>query len=227
MDLREMLPASWRNILADEFTKPYMADLQTFLEDEYKNETIYPPQDEIFTAFNLSGYDDVKVLLFGQDPYHGPGEAHGLSFSVKPGIKIPPSLRNIYKELATDVDATIPNNGFLKPWAEQGVMMLNAVLTVRHKKANSHQKKGWEKFTDAVIRALSARQDPMVILLWGSKAKKKAKLVDAARHHVISGTHPSPLSARNGWWGSKPFSKTNAKLEEWGKKPIDWQIPNR
>lgn len=225
MNLRKMLPESWRDILAAEFDKPYMDELQSFLDDEYKNQTIYPPQDEIFTAFDLSGYADVKVLLFGQDPYHGPGEAHGLSFSVKPGIRIPPSLRNIYKEMASDVGAAVPNNGFLRPWAEQGVMMLNAVLTVRHKSPNSHQKHGWEKFTDAVIKALSAREDPLVVILWGGKAKKKERLVDTSRHFVIKGAHPSPLSARNGFFGSKPFSKVNAKLEEWGKQPIDWQIP--
>jgi len=168
----------------------------------------------------------VRVLLFGQDPYHGPGEAHGLSFSVKPGIRTPPSLRNIYKELASDIGYEVPNNGYLVPWAEQGVMMLNAVLTVRHKSPNSHQKHGWEKFTDAVLRALSARQDPMVVILWGGKAKKKLKFIDADKHHVIVSAHPSPLSARNGFFGSQPFSKTNAALEEMGKPPINWQIPN-
>lgn len=226
MNLREMLPESWRVTLAEEFEKPYMADLQKFLDDEYASQTVYPPIKEVFTAFSHSSLDDVRVLVFGQDPYHGPGEAHGLSFSVKPGIKVPPSLRNMYKELGTDLNCTKPNNGYLMPWAEQGVMMLNAVLTVRHKSPNSHQKHGWEKFTDAVIKKISAREDPVVFILWGGKAKKKLKLVDATRHHVITGAHPSPLSARYGYFGSKPFSQVNTRLTEWGKTPIDWQIPN-
>ncbi|MFT5684542.1 MAG: uracil-DNA glycosylase [Myxococcota bacterium] len=226
MNLRNMLPESWRDILAEEFDKPYMADLQKFLDDEYASQTVYPPVSEIFTAFEQSTYEDVRVLVFGQDPYHGPGEAHGLSFSVKPGIRVPPSLRNMYKELGTDLGGTKPNNGYLLPWAKQGVMMLNAVLTVRHKSPNSHQKHGWEKFTDAVIKKISERPEPVVFILWGGKAKKKLKLVDATRHHVITGTHPSPLSARNGFFGSKPFSKVNSKLVEWGKPAIDWQIPD-
>lgn len=226
MNLSALLPESWRPHLAAEFEKPYMADLQKFLDDEYASQTIYPPINEVFSAFSLTSFEDVRVLVFGQDPYHGPGEAHGLSFSVKPGIKVPPSLRNMYKELGTDVGCTRPNNGYLVPWAQQGVMMLNAVLTVRHKSPNSHQKHGWEKFTDAVIKAISAREEPVVFVLWGGKAKKKLKLVDATRHHVITSAHPSPLSARYGFFGSKPFSKTNAKLTEWGKPTINWQIPN-
>ena len=224
MNLREMVPASWQGVLAAEFDKPYFSQLEEFLTAEYANEMIYPPQEEIFSALELVGYDDVKVLLFGQDPYHGPGEAHGLSFSVKPGIKIPPSLRNIYKELNTDLGLAKPTTGYLVPWAEQGVMMLNAVLTVRHKSPNSHQKNGWEKFTDAIIKALARRDDPMVVLLWGGKAKKKAKYIDEDKHHVIKSAHPSPLSARNGFFGSKPFSKINTQLETWGKAPIDWAL---
>ena len=226
MNLRDLLPESWRPHLAAEFDKPYMADLQKFLDDEYANQTVYPPLKEVFTAFELTSYEGVRVLVFGQDPYHGPGEAHGLSFSVKPGIKVPPSLRNMYKELGTDLGCTKPNNGYLVPWAQQGVMMLNAVLTVRHKSPNSHQKHGWEKFTDAVIKTISAREEPVVFILWGGKAKKKLKLVDATRHHVITGAHPSPLSARYGFFGSKPFSQVNTKLSEWGRPEISWQIPD-
>jgi len=226
MNLRDLLPESWRPILAEEFEKPYMVDLQNFLDAEYANQTVYPPIKEVFTAFSLTSYQGVRVLVFGQDPYHGPGEAHGLSFSVKPGIRVPPSLRNMYKELGTDLGHSKPNNGYLVPWAEQGVMMLNAVLTVRHKSPNSHQKHGWEKFTDAVIKKISARPEPLVFILWGGKAKKKLKLVDATRHHVITGAHPSPLSARYGFFGSKPYSKVNEKLAEWGKPEINWQIPN-
>ena len=226
MHLREMLPESWQAVLAAEFDKPYMVALQRFLEAEYESQTIYPPLPEIFTAFQQSSYEAVRVLVFGQDPYHGPGEAHGMSFSVKPGIKVPPSLRNMYKELGTDLDCTKPNNGYLLPWAEQGVMMLNAVLTVRHKSPNSHQKQGWETFTDAVIKTISSRDEPVVFVLWGAKAKKKLKLVDTERHHVITSAHPSPLSARHGFFGSKPFSQVNTTLAQWGKAPIDWQIPN-
>lgn len=224
MKLQEMVPASWREKLSTELSKPYIGQLESYLSTEYANETVYPPQAEIFSAFEMVGYDDVRVLLFGQDPYHGPGEAHGLSFSVKPGIAIPPSLRNIYKEMQSDVGITPPKSGYLAPWASQGVMMLNAVLTVRHKSPNSHQKQGWEKFTDAVLRVLNERTDPMVVILWGGKAQAKAKLINQDRHFVLTGAHPSPLSAHNGFFGSKPFSAINAKLQEWGKPPIDWQI---
>jgi uracil-DNA glycosylase len=226
MNLREMMPESWREVLSAELSKPYVSELQNFLDQQYADETVYPPQDEIFSAFSLTPFDQVKVLVIGQDPYHGPGEAHGLSFSVKPGIKVPPSLRNIYKELVTDVGFTKPNNGYLVPWADQGVMMLNAVLTVRHKSANSHQKHGWEKLTTAAVKALGQRTEPLIVLLWGGKAKKNDRYIDKSRHHVIMSTHPSPLSARNGFFGSKPFSQINAKLAEWGKPQIDWQIPN-
>jgi len=226
MILREMLPESWQAVLAEEFDKPYMTALQSFLRAEYASQTIYPPLSEVFTAFQQSNYEGVRVLVFGQDPYHGPGEAHGMSFSVKPGIRVPPSLRNMYKELGADLSCTKPNNGYLLPWARQGVMMLNAVLTVRHKSPNSHQKQGWEMFTDAVIKTISARDEPVVFILWGSKAKKKLKLIDAERHHVIISAHPSPLSAHRGFFGSKPFSRVNTQLAAWGKAPIDWQIPN-
>lgn len=227
MNLSEMMPASWRSVLSQELKKPYIAELEQFLDNEYANETVYPPQNEIFSAFELCPFDDVKVLVIGQDPYHGPGEAHGLSFSVKPGIKVPPSLRNIYKELATDIPGwTKPNNGYLLPWAQQGVMMLNAVLTVRHKSPNSHQKHGWEKLTRAAVKALGQRDKSLVVVLWGGKAKQNEKYINTDRHFVIKSAHPSPLSARNGFFNSKPFSQINAKLEEWGQDPIDWQIPN-
>ena len=227
MNLRERLPESWQAHMAAEFDKPYMATLQRFLDEEYKTQTVYPPLDEVFTALSLTAYEDVRVLVFGQDPYHGPGEAHGLSFSVKLGIKTPPSLRNIYKELGTDLGCAKPNNGYLVPWAEQGVLMLNAVLTVRHKSPNSHQKNGWEDFTDAVIERISARSEPLVFILWGGKAKKKLKLIDTSRHRVITSAHPSPLSARHGFFGSKPFSQVNSQLTAWGQPPINWQIPDR
>lgn len=204
-----------------------MAELQVFLSEEYQSQTIYPPLSEVFTAFALTAYQDVRVLVFGQDPYHGPGEAHGLSFSVKPGVKTPPSLRNIYKELGSDVGCTKPNNGYLVPWAQQGVMLLNAVLTVRHKSPNSHHKRGWETFTDAVIRTISARPEPLVFVLWGGKAKKKRRLIDTTRHHVITSAHPSPLSAYRGFFGSKPFSQINRQLAQWGQPAINWQIPDR
>lgn len=227
MNLRDRLSGSWQPHLGGEFDKPYMADLEMFLDDEYRNQIVYPPLEEIFTAFSQTAYEDVQVLVFGQDPYHGPGEAHGLSFSVKPGIKTPPSLRNIFKELGADLGCTKPNNGNLVPWATQGVMMLNAVLTVRHKQPNSHQKQGWEKFTDAVIRTVSARPEPLVFILWGGKAKKKLKLIDTTRHHVITSAHPSPLSAYRGFFGSKPFSEINRQLADWGRPAINWQIPDR
>jgi len=219
------LPASWRTVLQDELEKPYFAKLQQFVEEERSTQTIYPPADEVFTALKLTPYDSVRVFLLGQDPYHGEGQAHGLCFSVKPGIKPPPSLVNIYKELQSDTGATIPEHGYLTHWAEQGVLMLNAVLTVRQATPNSHKSKGWEKFTDAVIRHVNAKPDPVVFLLWGGYARKKTKLIDADRHVVIESAHPSPLSARNGFFGSQPFSKINTALQEAGHDAIDWQIP--
>jgi len=226
MDLKALLPEDWRDALAAEFDKPYFADLEAFLAEEFETQTIYPPRDEIFAAFHHAPYADVKLLLLGQDPYHGPGQAHGLSFSVKPGVKAPPSLRNIFKELKSDLGHDVPNNGDLSPWAAQGVLLLNAVLTVRHKTAASHKKSGWMKFTDAVIKKLNEREDPVIFLLWGGFAKKKAKFIKNDHHVVIQGTHPSPLSARNGFFGSAPFSTINGALEELGKEPIDWKLPN-
>jgi uracil-DNA glycosylase len=226
MNLQEMIDPTWSAVLSAEWDKPYIAQLESFLTEEYASGAVYPPTEEIFSTFSLTPFDKVKVLIIGQDPYHGPGEAHGLSFSVKPGVRVPPSLRNIYKELGTDLGCTKPNNGYLVPWAEQGVMMLNAVLTVRHKSANSHQKHGWEKLTTAAVKALGQRPEPLVVVLWGGKAKKNDKYIDKSRHHVIMSAHPSPLSARHGFFGSKPFSGINEALQSWDQAPIDWQIPN-
>lgn len=225
MNLREMMPKTWRDVLSMEFDKPYIADLEAFLNRAYDEGPVYPPKHEIFSAFELTPFDKVKVLIIGQDPYHGPGEAHGLSFSVKPGVRIPPSLRNIYKELHTDMGIAPSNNGHLIPWAEQGVLMLNAVLTVKHKTANAHQKKGWEKLTTAAVQALGRRQKPLVAILWGAKAKKNARHLQGGAHRILESAHPSPLSAYNGFWDSRPFSQTNDQLCDWGDTPINWQIP--
>lgn len=225
MNLTDMVPESWRGPLADELAKPYIAELGTFLEQEYASETIYPIRDHIFAALEATPYEDVKVFILGQDPYHGEGQAHGLCFSVLPGVTAPPSLKNIFKELKDDVGCSIPNNGYLMPWARQGILMLNAVLTVREKQPASHANKGWETFTDAVIDAVNDRQDPVVFVLWGGFAKKKKKLINKKRHHVIEAAHPSPLSVK-AWWGNKSFSQINSQLAGWGKAPIDWQIPD-
>ncbi len=219
------LPPSWQAVLTDEFKKPYFKDLQQFVADERKKRTVYPPEEDVFNAFKYTPYDKAKVLLLGQDPYHGEGQAHGLCFSVRPGVKPPPSLMNMFKELHHDLGRKVPNNGCLIPWAKRGVMLLNAVLTVRVHEANSHKDKGWETFTDAVIRALAARPKPMVFLLWGAYAQKKKKLIDAERDVVLTAAHPSPLSASR-FFGSKPFSAANRALERLGEEAIDWQIPD-
>jgi uracil-DNA glycosylase len=216
----------WEPILADEFNKPYYISLRQFLVNEYKTRVIYPDKNDIFSALRLSSYANTKVVILGQDPYHGPGQAHGLSFSVKPGVKTPPSLQNMYQELQTDLGCDIPNNGYLVKWAEQGVLLLNTVLTVRAESPNSHKGKGWELFTDRVIQALNEREQPVVFLLWGSHAGNKKSLIDADRHRIIRSPHPSPLSAYRGFFGSRPFSRTNQHLLELGSQPIDWQIPN-
>lgn len=216
----------WAPFLQPEFDKPYYQQLEQFLSEEYQTKVIYPAQDDIFNALQLTSYADTKVVLLGQDPYHGPGQAHGLSFSVKPGAKLPPSLRNIFKELQADVGCSIPNNGYLVKWAEQGVLLLNTILTVRAGNPGSHKGKGWETFTDRVISLISERQKPAVFLLWGSHAQAKKTLIDSTRHCVLESAHPSPLSARKGFFGSKPFSKTNAFLKQHGSAEIDWQIPH-
>jgi uracil-DNA glycosylase len=220
------LPASWQ-ILGSELEQAYFTELEAFLVEERATQTILPPEDEVFAAFELTPLEEVKVFLLGQDPYPTPGHAHGLCFSVKPGVKPPQSLKNIYKELNADLGCAIPEHGNLTAWAEQGVLMLNAVLTVRAGKANSHKNKGWEKFTDAVIRTVNEKPERVVFLLWGAFAQKKRRLIDEDRHAVIAGTHPSPLSAHNGFFGSKPFSAINAALEQGGREPIDWTVPSR
>ena len=218
------IPASWKRVLADEFAKPYWAELQEFVATEREEHTVYPPADEVYTAFQLTPFDDVHVFLLGQDPYPGPGQAHGLCFSVKPGVPLPGSLRNIFRELKDDLGIPPAKNGYLVKWAEQGMLMLNAVLTVRAGKPNSHKGKGWEEFTDAAIRAVGERDDPAVFVLWGAYAQKKIKLIDTDRHVIIQSAHPSPLSAANGFFGSRPFSKINAALKKNGYPPIDWDL---
>jgi uracil-DNA glycosylase len=221
MKLKKQIPASWAAVLAEEFEKSYFEDLEAFVLQEYETQTIYPPLEQIFAAFEYTTFEEVKVLLLGQDPYHGEGQAHGLCFSVQGGVKIPPSLRNIFKELNGDRGCEIPSNGCLTDWAKQGILLLNAVLTVRKKAAASHANRGWETFTDAVIRKLSDRTDPLVFLLWGRYARKKAKLIDKERHIIIESAHPSPLSAKK-FFGTRPFSKVNEALETLGYSPIDW-----
>ncbi|MFD0528413.1 uracil-DNA glycosylase [Kitasatospora arboriphila] len=219
------LPESWQDVLADEVGKPYFAQLAAFVVGERAEHQVFPPSGQEFSALEATPYDKVRVLVLGQDPYHDDGQAHGMSFSVLPGTKTPPSLRNIFKELDADLGIPAPDNGYLMHWAEQGVLLLNAVLTVRAHEANSHKAKGWEKFTDAVIRAVSEREEPCVFVLWGNYAKKKLPLIDTDRHVVVQGAHPSPLSAKL-FFGSKPFSQIDAALEGFGAEPIDWKIPN-
>lgn len=221
-----ILPESWQPVLADELEKPYFQQLTAFLIEERRKYTIYPPRGMVFTALALTPYEDVNVFILGQDPYHGDGQAHGLAFSVQPGVTPPPSLMNIFRELRSDLGCRIPNNGYLVPWAEQGVLLLNAVLTVRAHVANSHKDKGWEQFTDAVIRAVNARESQVVFVLWGGYAQRKLKLIDTNRHVVITSAHPSPLSASSGFFGSRPFSRINAALRKAGKPEIDWQLPD-
>ncbi len=224
--MQPQLSPSWQPLLADEFDKPYFQQLQEFLATERRDHTVFPPEPEVFSAFQLTPYDALNVLLLGQDPYHDDNQAHGLAFSVRPGIKPPPSLKNIFKELRDDLGCRIPNNGYLVPWAQQGMMLLNAVLTVRAHEANSHKNKGWETFTDTVIRAVNAKQSHVVFVLWGSYAQKKRALIDTSRHTIVEGVHPSPLSAKRGFFGSKPFSTINAALREHGQPQIDWQLPD-
>ncbi len=221
----DRLPPDWRELLSSDLHAPYFKALQEFVAKERKELTVYPPESDVFNAFQLTPFKRVRVLLLGQDPYHDEGQAHGLAFSVRPGVKPPPSLRNILKELHQELGCRIPNNGCLEPWARQGVMLLNAVLTVRAHQPSSHQGMGWEQFTDAVIRKLSDRDDPLVFVLWGGFARKKSKLIDTDRHKVIESAHPSPLSAAK-FFGSKPFSKINAALSGLGKDEINWQLPD-
>lgn len=219
------LPADWAALLGPELAAPYFARLSAFVAAERAAGEVFPAEADVFNAFRFTPVDQVKVLLLGQDPYHDNGQAHGLCFSVLPGVALPPSLKNIYKELASDAGVTPPKHGCLEAWARRGVLMLNAVLTVRAHQPNSHKDRGWETFTDAVIRAVSARQERTVFVLWGGYAQKKRGLIDESRHYVISSAHPSPLSARTGFFDSKPFSRINEKLSEWGRGPIDWVLP--
>lgn len=219
------LPPSWKERVGDELKKDYFKELSEFVDSERADHTIYPPAADVFNALKLTPFDTVRVVLLGQDPYHGPNQAHGLCFSVRPGVRPPPSLVNIFKELHHDLDCKIPNNGCLIPWAEQGVLLLNAVLTVRGGQPNSHKDKGWEKFTDAVIQAVNDKNDGVVFVLWGAYAQKKGKHIDEKKHRVVKSAHPSPLSA-NKFFGSQPFSKVNKELRDLGKPEIDWQIPD-
>ena len=213
---------SWKQILAPEFEKDYFIRLTDFVRQEYHNTTVYPPGKLIFNAFNLCPYDKVKVVIIGQDPYHGPGQAHGLCFSVNDSVPFPPSLQNIFKEIHDDLGSPMPASGNLTRWAQQGVLLLNATLTVRAHQAGSHQKKGWEEFTDAAIRALAENREHLVFILWGSYAQKKGAFIDRNKHLVLTSVHPSPLSAYHGFFGNKHFSRTNEYLIQHGKTPINW-----
>ena len=213
---------SWKQVLQPEFEKDYFVRLTDFVRNEYSTTTIYPPGKLIFNAFNLCPFDKVKVVIIGQDPYHGPGQAHGLCFSVNDGVVFPPSLQNIFKEIHEDLGSPIPNTGNLTRWAEQGVLLLNATLTVRAHQAGSHQRKGWEEFTDAAIRTLAEQREHLVFILWGAYAQKKGAFIDREKHLVLTSVHPSPLSAYNGFFGNKHFSRANAYLIEHGETPINW-----
>ena len=222
----EIFHNDWAQYLNDELKKPYYQKLRAFLINEYRTHKVYPDMYAIFNALHYTSLADTKVVILGQDPYHGPGQAHGLSFSVLPGVTPPPSLLNIFKELATDIGCTIPNNGCLKPWADQGVLLLNTVLTVREHQANSHHGQGWEIFTDKIISTLNAREKPLVFILWGAPARRKKAMITKPKHYIIESAHPSPLSANRGFFGSRPFSRTNDFLRSIGETPVDWQLPN-
>lgn len=219
------LENSWDKVLEGEFDKEYYQKLRQFLISEYRSRAVYPDMYSIFNALKYTDYDDVKAVILGQDPYHQPGQAHGLCFSVQKGVQIPPSLVNIYKELESDLGIKPPNHGYLESWAKNGVLLLNTVLTVRDSQANSHKGKGWEIFTDRVIELLNEREKPMVFILWGNNAKTKEKLITNPNHLIIKSAHPSPLSAHYGFWGGKYFSRTNEFLVSTGQEPIDWRIP--
>lgn len=224
MPMRERIPASWRPVLADEVQKPYFRELEERVAAERRAGPVFPPEQDVFSAFEHTPYANVSVVLLGQDPYHDDGQAHGLCFSVRPGVKPPPSLANMFRELQSDVGCTPPDHGCLAGWAEQGVLLLNTVLTVRAHEPNSHKGIGWETFTDAVLRKVNEKEETVVFALWGGHAQKKAKLIDDRRHRVHKTAHPSPLSARSGFFGSKPFSAVNRALREAGRREIDWQL---
>ncbi|WP_274361821.1 uracil-DNA glycosylase [Paenibacillus thermotolerans] len=215
----------WDELLSEEFTKPYFLKLVDFLEEEYRRSTVYPEQSQLYASLRMTPFREVKAVILGQDPYHGPGQAHGLSFSVRPGVAVPRSLRNIFKELHSDLGVAIPAHGNLEAWAKQGVLLLNTVLTVRDGEAGSHRGRGWETFTDGIIERLNARPAPLAFILWGAHAGEKRALIDESRHLVIASAHPSPLSARRGFFGSRPFSRTNEWLVASGMQEIDWGIP--
>ncbi|ALC86606.1 uracil-DNA glycosylase [Bacillus sp. FJAT-22090] len=213
---------TWKEILDEERSKSYFLKLNDFLDKEYTEHTIYPAREDIGSALRATPFNEVKVVILGQDPYHGPGQAHGMSFSVKPGVAIPPSLRNMFKELLEDIGCPLPTSGYLESWAKQGVLLLNTVLTVRAGEANSHKGQGWEVLTDTIITKLSNREEPIIFVLWGKPAQLKKKLIDTSKHVILEAPHPSPLSAHRGFFGSKPYSKINAQLLAWGEKPIDF-----
>lgn len=224
--MRVDLSESWRRVIGAELDQPYFHQLARFVDGERLRYGVYPPEADVFAALNLTPYERTRVVLLGQDPYHEPGQAHGLAFSVRPGVRLPPSLRNILMELRDDLGYPLPNNGDLVPWATQGVLLLNTVLTVRAHTPNSHHGRGWEQFTDAIIRAVNARDSAVVFALWGAAAQRKAALVTAARHSIMRAAHPSPLSARRGFFGSRPFSTINAALGAAGEPPIAWRLPD-
>ena len=222
----EIFHNDWAGLLDDELKQPYYQELRRFLISEYRTRQIFPDMYAIFNALHYTSYADTKVVILGQDPYHGEGQAHGLSFSVLPGVEPPPSLLNIFQELSTDLGCTIPNNGCLKPWAEQGVLLLNTVLTVRAHQAGSHQGRGWEHFTDKIINLLNEREKPLAFILWGAPARRKKAMITNPRHFIVESPHPSPLSAYRGFFGSRPFSRVNDFLQRTGQTPIDWQLPD-
>ncbi|MBR0260922.1 MAG: uracil-DNA glycosylase [Selenomonadaceae bacterium] len=224
--MRKIFKNDWAELLNDELNEPYYRELRKFLIDEYSTKKIFPNMYDIFNALHFTSYADTKVVILGQDPYHEPGQAHGLSFSVLPDVPPPPSLINIFKELRDDLGCFIPNNGCLKPWADQGVLLLNAVLTVRAHVANSHRGHGWEIFTDKIIRLLNDHERPLAFILWGRPARSKKSMITNPRHFIVESAHPSPLSASGGFFGSKPFSRVNKFLESIGESPIEWQIPD-
>lgn len=221
---KHILENDWAALLEEEFSKPYYLQLREFLKQEYATHTVYPQIHDIFNALHYTPFHQVKVVILGQDPYHGPGQAHGLSFSVQPEVKQPPSLKNIFKELQSDLEIPPPDHGYLVEWARQGVLLLNTVLTVRQGQAHSHRNKGWENFTDHVIKSLNEKEKPIVYILWGGAAQSKQSLIDTSKHYIIKAPHPSPLSAYRGFFGSKPFSKANTLLKESGQAEIDWII---
>lgn len=222
--MKELFQNDWQPLLENEFSKPYYQELRAFLKEEYAEETIFPPMDSIYQAMYNTSFENVKVVILGQDPYHGRGQAHGLSFSVQPGVKIPPSLKNIFKELSDDMQVSIPSDGYLDKWSKQGVLLLNTVLTVREGQANSHQNKGWETLTNEIIHLVGQREKPAVFILWGKPAESKRKLINENMHCVLTAPHPSPLSAHRGFFGSKPFSKANKFLRANGIDEIDWSL---